>query len=139
MSTSFQDAFHFAVQGTEALKWAIRERGVDLEARNPEGWTALHSAAHSGYTSIVRSLLLLPTSASLPSAVDLTALSAAQSLDVSSTPLEMGGGVNEEGDWKENSKRNPTIITSQQQMKGADINARDNKGRTPCFSAAWQV
>ena len=43
-------ALQFAVQGLGALKQALASGMADLDARNPERWTALHCAASAGLT-----------------------------------------------------------------------------------------
>jgi len=54
--TRGQSAFHYAVMGPRWLGWSI-DQGVDLEARNPEGWTALHSACNAELPQVVKALL----------------------------------------------------------------------------------
>eukprot|EP00615_Pteridomonas_danica_P006382 CAMPEP_0114366892 /NCGR_PEP_ID=MMETSP0101-20121206/29654_1 /TAXON_ID=38822 ORGANISM="Pteridomonas danica, Strain PT" /NCGR_SAMPLE_ID=MMETSP0101 /ASSEMBLY_ACC=CAM_ASM_000211 /LENGTH=419 /DNA_ID=CAMNT_0001516255 /DNA_START=481 /DNA_END=1740 /DNA_ORIENTATION=+ len=111
-TTRGQSAFHYAVQGSRELGWAVQNCGVDLEAKNPEGWTALHSAAYSGQVRIVNALL---------------------------NPIyELACEEDVEDEWLPvgNKKKKPAPAA---ELKGANVNAQDGKGRTPsCFSAAWQ-
>jgi len=50
-------SLQLAIQGPGVLKEALREGGVDIEEKNPEGWNALHGAASSGYSHAVQVLL----------------------------------------------------------------------------------
>jgi hypothetical protein len=122
-----QTAYHYAVQGAEVLGWAMLLGAVEIESRNPEGWTALHSAAYSGQSEVV-SALLYPHFGGSADAKNESAASSG------------------EGEWqmattkKKSSKAAAASVqaAASSAPRGADVNARDGKGRTPAFSAAWQ-
>ena len=110
-TTRGQAAFHYAVQGSAALGWALNEKNVNLEATNPEGWTAMHSAAYSGHPQIVEALLH----------------------PIAYNKAEDDGG----GQWNTVGKKKSSN-SGGGAGGGAEVNVRDKKGRTPAFSSAWQ-
>ena len=86
---------------------ALLQAGVDLDAQDAAGQTALHVAAELGYTPVVQELLGLGAD---PKVADHDLR----------TPLHLAV-------IGENSVRGTSLLLG----RGADPNARDAKGRTP--------
>jgi len=135
-TTRGQAAFHYAVQGAAALGWAVATQGVDLEARNPEGWTALHSAAYSGQAELVKALV-----SPVPFVEELFLADQAQARAQGQAHAVGDGPLWENVARKKGKKGGASGCGGSGSVArpfGADVNARDKKGRTPAFSAAWQ-
>jgi ankyrin repeat protein len=108
-------ALQFAVQGLGALKQALASGMADLDARNPERWTALHCAASAGLTSAASNLIA--TGANVNAASDAPTSSSPSSSSSSSSSTS-------------SLPSSPSSVSSSQGAIKAKL-------RTPLMQAAW--
>ncbi|MDR0516829.1 MAG: ankyrin repeat domain-containing protein [Fibromonadaceae bacterium] len=108
----FTDIFEATIDGTvEDVRYFVEQKGVDVNAKNSSGFTALHAAAKNGYVEVSKLLISKGADVNVK-------------MDSGYTPLHaavMSGYV-------EVSKFLVSV--------GADVNAKDNNGDTTLHIAA---
>lgn len=114
----------------------LLDRGLDVNAQDSVGWTALMMASLEGLPKVVRTLLQRGADANVRSQKGETALIIAAGCFIVRTKADLAQERGFGPEMKVQQLNSPLLIVRELARHGADINAATKDGRTALMSAA---